>query len=114
MRSARSPATPPSVSQRSIRGHSCSPTNGASTMESIVPLAGPMVKGPLGVAHLPRLWLKAVLASANALPDGYRTGYDGTDKIALDGVGLDPQATFAYLETQPAYMAFEVWLREHA
>ena len=27
-------------------------------MEKIVPLPGLSVKGPLGVAHLPRLWLK--------------------------------------------------------
>jgi hypothetical protein len=73
-----------------------------------------MVRGPLRVAHLPRLWLKAVLASANMLPEGYRTGYDGMDKLAIDGIGLDPQTTFAYLETRPTYMAFEVWVREHA
>jgi hypothetical protein len=83
-------------------------------MEAIVPLASPVVKGPLGVAHLPRLWLKAILAETGALPDGYRSGYAGTDKVLLDGIRLDPADAFAYLKTGPAYMVFEAWVREHA
>jgi hypothetical protein len=83
-------------------------------MEKIVPLAGPSVKGPLGVAHLPRLWLKAVLRAANALPEDYSTNYGGTNKLLLDGIGLDPEATSAFLATRPNYMEFESWVREHA
>jgi hypothetical protein len=86
----------------------------AEPMEKIVPLVGPSVRGPLGVAHLPRLWLKAVLAAANVLPEDYSTNYGGTNKILLDGIGLDPEAASAYLATRPNYMAFETWVREHA
>lgn len=83
-------------------------------MAKIVPLPGLTVKGPLGVAHLPRLWLKALLAGAGMLPDGYVSGYEGTNKTVLDGLGLDPNVTLAYLETRPAYAQFEAWVRERA
>jgi hypothetical protein len=83
-------------------------------MDTIVPLAGSSVKGRLGVAHLPRLWLKALLAAANLLPEGYATGYLGTDKDVLDGIGLEPGATFALLATRPDYQVFEAWVRANA
>jgi hypothetical protein len=83
-------------------------------MEKIVPLPGLTVKGPLGVAHLPRLWLKAISAAAGRLADGYVSGYEGTNKTVLDGLGLDPNATLAYLGTRPSYTQFELWVREHA
>lgn len=83
-------------------------------METIVPLAAAGVKGPLGVVHLPRLWLKAVLAAANLLPEAYSSGYAGTDRDVLDGIGLDGPATFAYLATLPSYLAFEAWVANNA
>ena len=83
-------------------------------MEKIVPLAGATVKGPLGLAHLPRLWLKCVLGAAGVLSEAYHTGYAGSNQTVIDGVGLDPTATFAYLATIPSYAAFETWVREHA
>jgi hypothetical protein len=83
-------------------------------MEKIVPLTSAPVKGPLGVAHLPRLWLKCVLAAAGAAPEVYHTGYAGSNQTVLDGLGLDADATFAYLATGPSYMQFETWVREHA
>ena len=84
-------------------------------MEKIVPLASAPVKGPLGVAHLPRLWLKCVLAAAGAAPEAYHTGSDmGSNKTVIEGLGLDPGATLAYLATGPSYIQFEAWVREHA
>jgi hypothetical protein len=83
-------------------------------MEKIVPLPGLRVKGRLGVAHLPRLWLKCVLGASGALPEGYTTTHVGTNASVVDGIGLDPNATYAYLATQPSYPAFEAWVREHA
>ena len=83
-------------------------------MEKIVPLAAATVKGPLGVVHLPRLWLKAVLAAAQLLPGDYSSGYGGTDRDLLDGIGLDGAATFAYLATVPSYQEFEIWVRANA
>jgi hypothetical protein len=83
-------------------------------MEKIVPLPGLRVKGPLGVAHLPRLWLKCLLGAAGALPEGYTTTNVGTNAVVIEGIGLEPDAVFAYLATRPAYAAFEAWVRERA
>jgi hypothetical protein len=83
-------------------------------MEKIVPLPGLRVKGPLGVAHMPRLWLKCVLGAADALPEGYTTTNVGTNAGMIEGIGLDPDAVFGYLATRPAYAAFEAWVRERA
>jgi hypothetical protein len=46
---------------------------------SIVPLISSGVAGPLGVLHLPRLWLKASLEARGLLAPGYPgigAGYD--------------------------------------
>jgi hypothetical protein len=83
-------------------------------MEKIVPLAGPTVKGPLGLAHLPRLWLKCVLGAAGLAPELYHTGYAGSNQTVIDSVGLNPDATLAFLATMPAYAAFEAWVRANA
>jgi hypothetical protein len=83
-------------------------------MEKIVPLIGPTVKGPLGVAHLPRLWIKCVLSAAGLAPEAYHTGFAGSNQTVIEGLGLDPDATFAYLATGPSYAQFETWVREHA
>ena len=40
-------------------------------MEKIVPLIGATVQGPLGVSHLPRMWLKSVLSGAGMLWEAY-------------------------------------------
>jgi hypothetical protein len=83
-------------------------------VEKIVPLAGQTVKGPLGLAHLPRLWLKCTLSAAGLLPEGYLDNYLGTNQTIIDAVGLDPDATFAFLKTKPEYRAFEVWVKANA
>ncbi len=83
-------------------------------MEKIVPLAASTVTGPLAVAHLPRLWLKALLNAAGLLPEDYASSYAGSDRDAIDGIGLDPDATFTYLATLPSYRQFEAWVRANA
>lgn len=83
-------------------------------MEKIVPLTGQTVKGPLGLAHLPRLWLKCTLSASGLLPDGYLDNYLGSNQTIIDAVGLDPDATFAVLKTKPEYRAFEAWVRANA
>ncbi|MGZ4964624.1 MAG: DUF5069 domain-containing protein, partial [Limisphaerales bacterium] len=40
-------------------------------MNTIVPLISSGVAGPLGVLHLPRLWLKASLEACGKLAPGY-------------------------------------------
>lgn len=84
-------------------------------MERIIPLVGNSVKGPLGVVHLPRLWLKALLKSVDLLAEGYLSGgARGFDRRLIEGLGLDSEATFAFLGTLPSYPQFERWVRAHA
>lgn len=83
-------------------------------MQPIVPLTGASVKGPLGVTFAPRMWLKCVLAAGGLLPPEYVAHYAGANRMLVDGLGLDPDATFAYLKTQPTYPAFERWIGDHA
>ena len=66
-------------------------------MEKIVPLAGLSVKGPLGVTHLPRFWLKAVLAASGVLADDYVAGNPGMNGVVMAGLGLDPDVTWRTL-----------------
>lgn len=83
-------------------------------MEKIVPLVGPTVRGPLGVAHLPRFWLKRVLGAGDLLADEYRDDYYGANKTVIDGLGLEPEAAIVFLTTKPSYPNFELWIRENA
>ena len=50
--------------------------------EPIVPVLSSSVMGPLGVKHLPRLWLKILLHACGRLPDGYRHGVGGFDEFS--------------------------------
>lgn len=81
----------------------------------IAPVLSSSVKGPLGVAHLPRVWLKIRLFSSGRLPEGYRHGVGGFDEFLLTTLGIDGEAFVAYIETEkPNYPALEAWVREHA
>jgi hypothetical protein len=86
----------------------------ARSVDKIVPLIGPTVRGPLGVAHLPRFWLKRVLGAAGILADEYRDDYYGANKTVIDGLGLDPEATLAFLTLKLSYPNFELWVRDNA
>jgi hypothetical protein len=81
----------------------------------IAPVLSSSVKGPLGVAHLPRLWLKILLYASGRLPEGYRHGVGGFDEFLTTTLGIDGEAFVAYIETEkPNYPALEAWVREHA
>jgi hypothetical protein len=57
---------------------------------------------------LPRLWSKLTLGSAGVLADGYDFCGQGFDQMTLDGLGLDRDATIAYVrDNKPTYMEFE-------
>ena len=97
------------------------------TREPIVPAISSRTAGPLGVDHLPRVWLKNVLKRAGALPWGYRAGPvrvvagglayvpEGLDKVTYDNIGLDMLESVAFIDAeQPAYPRFEAWVRERA
>jgi hypothetical protein len=82
-------------------------------MNNIVPLISSGVAGPLGVLHLPRLWLKASLEARGKLASGYPGCGKGYDQMVLDGLGLDREATLNYLkEKRPSYPQFENWVRQ--
>jgi hypothetical protein len=81
----------------------------------IAPVLSSSVRGPLGVAHLPRLWLKILLHASGRLPEGYRHGVGGFDEFLITTLGIDGEAFVAYIETaQPDYLALEMWVRDHA
>lgn len=84
-------------------------------MESLVPLISIRTTGPLGLVHLPRLWLKMRLAAKDTLAEGYRAGEGGFDGMLLEALGITPaDATTFVSGTQPNYVAFETWIKENA
>ena len=80
--------------------------------ESYVPLISSGVAGPLGVLHLPRLWLKASLEAAGKLAAGYPGIGQGYDMMVLSALGLGADAVKAYLASaKPTYPQFEAWIK---
>ena len=77
----------------------------------VIPLISSGTAGPLGVVHLPRLWLKLTLASHGMLADGYDTCGAGFDQMTLDALGLDKAKTIAFVtDSHPTYMQFEEYV----
>ncbi len=84
-------------------------------MPTHVPLISTRTKGPLGLVHLPRLWLKMRLSAKGQLAEGYRAGEGGFDGKLLDVLGIDLTAAVDYIRaSQPGYLAFEAWVKENA
>jgi hypothetical protein len=82
-------------------------------MDKIVPLIGSAEVGPLGVLHLPRLWLKVSLDGKGALAEGYPAVGTGFDQMVLDGLGLKKDAVIDYItKNRPTYCQFEAWIKE--
>jgi hypothetical protein len=83
--------------------------------EEIVPLISSSVAGPLGIRHLPRLWLKILLHASGRLPEGYRHGVGGFDELLTGSLGIDNAGFVAYIENEkPSYLQLEAWVKEHA
>jgi hypothetical protein len=83
--------------------------------EPIVPLISSSVVGPLGITHLPRLWLKILLHARGRLPEGYRHGNGGLDELTCVHLGIDVEELIRFIDTAlPDYLQFEAWVREHA
>lgn len=84
-------------------------------MNTIVPLISSGVAGPLGVLHLPRLWLKLSLEAEGKLAPGYPGAGKGFDQMVIDGFGLIRDAVIAFIKTaKPTYTQFEAWVRDNA
>jgi hypothetical protein len=86
-----------------------------SNNREVVPLISGATMGPLGVVHLPRLWLKLLLHALGRLPEGYRHGAGGADEIVITGLGLDGEALINFITTEkPNYPECEAWVKAHA
>ena len=81
-------------------------------MSQIIPLISSGTAGPLGVLHLPRLWLKASLEARGLLADGYPGAGQGYDQMVIDALGLKRDAVIAYISSErPTYPQFEAWVK---
>lgn len=80
-------------------------------MNTFVPLISSGVAGPLGVLHLPRLWLKASLEARGKLASGYPGCGKGYDQMVIDGLGLKRDDVLNFIKNQrPTYPQFEAWV----
>jgi hypothetical protein len=78
-----------------------------------VPLISSGVAGPLGVLHLPRLWLKSSLEARGKIAAGYPGCGKGYDQMVIDGLGLNRDAVLGFIRDQkPTYPEFEAWIRK--
>lgn len=83
----------------------------STTSTHVVPLVSSSTTGPLGAAHLPRLWLKLSLAAHGQLPPDYDECGPGFDQLTLNDLGLDRQKTIDYVRNNhPSYVEFERWV----
>ena len=82
-------------------------------MNTIVPLISSGTAGPLGVLHLPRLWLKLSLESTGKLAPGYPGAGKGYDQMVIDGLGLNRDAVINFVkQSRPTYPQFEAWVKK--
>jgi hypothetical protein len=80
-------------------------------MNNIIPMISSGNAGPLGVLHLPRLWLKASLGAAGKLHPDYPSCGAGYDQMVLDGLGIDKAAFEAFIaDSKPTYPQLEAWI----
>lgn len=78
-----------------------------------VPLISSGVAGPLGVLHLPRLWLKASLEARGKLAPGYPGCGSGYDQMVLDGLGINRDAFLSFIKNEkPTYTQTEEWIKK--
>jgi hypothetical protein len=77
-----------------------------------VPMIPCDTAGPLGVRHLPRLWLKVSLEARGKLAPGYPGIGKGFDTIVINGLGLTADAVRTFIkENRPTYAQFEQWVK---
>jgi Domain of unknown function (DUF5069) len=78
-----------------------------------IPMIPCNVAGPLGVLHLPRLWLKVSLEARGKLAAGYPGIGKGFDQMVVDGLGLTADAVKKFVaEKRPTYAEFEAWVKQ--
>jgi hypothetical protein len=83
--------------------------------DTYVPMISSGVAGPLGVLHLPRLWLKVSLEEQGKLASGYPGVGKGFDAMTLAALGLEERAVRDYIkQNKPTYPEFETWVKNNA
>ena len=88
---------------------------GENSMAGMIPTISSGVAGPLGVLHLPRFWSKVLMDAKGVLHEDYPACGAGFDQIVLDALGLDKDATLAYIsDNSPTYPQFEAWVLEQS
>ncbi|MET0261523.1 MAG: DUF5069 domain-containing protein [Rariglobus sp.] len=77
-----------------------------------VPMIPCDAAGPLGVRHLPRLWLKVSLKARGKLDAAYPDIGKGFDQIVIDSLGLKADAVREFITAEtPTYAEFETWVK---
>ncbi len=85
-----------------------------SIMSKIVPLISSAVAGPLGIIHLPRLWLKASLEATGKLHPDYPGCGKGYDQMVLDAIGIDREQFLSFIKSaRPSYAQLEAWVEAY-
>jgi len=80
---------------------------------SITPLISSGTAGPLGILHLPRLWLKTSLAAAGKLNPDYPAIGGGYDSMVLSALGIDKAVFSDFIASKkPTYPELEAWVVE--
>ena len=80
---------------------------------TFIPMIPCNVAGPLGVLHLPRLWLKVSLEARGKLASGYPGIGKGFDQMVIDGLGLNADAVRKFVtDKKPTYSEFEAWVKQ--
>ncbi|HEY6170204.1 MAG TPA: DUF5069 domain-containing protein [Verrucomicrobiae bacterium] len=79
-----------------------------------VPMISSGVAGPLGVLHLPRMWLKVSLEARGKIAAGYPGIGKGYDAMTCSALGLDPEAVKKFIaDSKPTYPQFEAWVKKN-
>ena len=80
-------------------------------MANMIPMISSGTAGPLGVLHLPRLWLKVSLDTTGQLHDDYPAVGMGFDQMVLDGLGIEKEEFLSYMrDNKPSYCELESWV----
>lgn len=82
-------------------------------MSKIVPTISSGIAGPLGILHLPRLWMKTSLDAVGKLHDDYPAIGAGYDSMVLDALEIDHAEFEKYIKnSKPSYIELENWILE--
>jgi hypothetical protein len=82
-----------------------------STAKKQIPYVSSQTTGPLGAAHLPRLWTKLTLGYTDQLAEGWDHCGQGFDQMTISNLGLDRDEVMEYVRThKPTYVQFEEYV----